>query len=128
MIVAAITGMVGGFLSDLLMRSGTRQPNEFTPLDNSSEEAERSEATSVHSAAEPWWQKVWQHGFEILQSIWGWLVVGVILSAVISVWVPPEWLAGISGLGIFPAMLLMLALSIPMYLSLIHISEPTRPY
>ena len=115
MIVAAITGMVGGFLSDLRMRSGTRQPNEFTPLDNSSEEAERSEATSVHSTAEPWWQKVWQHGFEILQSIWGWLVVGVILSAVISVWVPPEWLAGISGLGIFPAMLLMLAISIPMY-------------
>jgi copper chaperone CopZ len=59
--------------------------------------------------------KVWQHSFEILQSIWVWLVIGITLSAAINVWLPPSWLASISGLGIFPAMLLMLVLSIPMY-------------
>ena len=84
MILAAITGVVGGFLSDLPKKPNPRQPGELPLVNNSSEKAERSEATLAHSAAEPWWQKVWQHGFEILQSIWGWLVIGVILSAAIS--------------------------------------------
>ena len=115
MVVAAITGVVGGLLADLPAGTDTQKPDEFTPLTDKAEESDRSEVVVLHSTDEPWWQKVWEHGFEILQSIWIWLIIGVLLSAVISVWVPPAWLASISGLGIFPAMLLMLAISIPMY-------------
>ncbi|MDA8563706.1 permease [Mariniblastus sp.] len=115
MVVAAITGVAGGLLADLPSGTDTQLTNEFTPSAGKADETDQSKVALVYSADQPWWQKVWEHGFEILQSIWIWLIVGVILSAVISVWVPPSWLASISGLGIFPAMLLMLAISIPMY-------------
>jgi len=115
MILAAITGVIGGVLSDLPMKSDTRKRNEFTTATNESQINDQAGAKSVAALDEPWWRKVWDHGFEILQSIWVWLVVGLLLSAAINVWVPPSWLASISGLGLFPAMLLMLAVSIPMY-------------
>lgn len=107
MVVAAITGVVGGILSDLSAGHDTNARDKFA--------GPSVDSVSSSGSNEPWWQKIWDHGFEILQSIWIWLVIGMILSAAINVWVPTEWLAGISGLGIFPAMLLMLAISIPMY-------------
>ena len=112
MFVAAITGVIGGVLSDLPTNTDTPGPNEFTTSPNESGESEK---IARRSPDEPWWRKVWDHGFEILQSIWIWLIVGLLLSAAIKVWVPTSWLASISGLGLFPAMLLMLAISIPMY-------------
>lgn len=113
MIVAAITGVVGGVLSDLPSKEDAPAPSEFAPSNESVTQA--SEVTVIYATPGPWWWKVWQHGFEILQSIWVWLIIGVILSAIINVWLPPSWLAGISGLGLLPAMLLMLLVSIPMY-------------
>lgn len=115
MMVAAITGVVGGLLADLPSGTDTQASNEFTTSVDNADETQQSACASVDSTCQPWWRKVWDHGFEILQSIWIWLIIGMLLSAAISVWVPTSWLAGISGLGIFPAMLLMLAISIPMY-------------
>jgi uncharacterized membrane protein YraQ (UPF0718 family)/copper chaperone CopZ len=115
MLLAAITGVAGGILADLPSRHDTDSPDKFTNTPADSLNVINDQNTTRAVPSDPWWQKVWDHGFEILQSIWIWLVIGMLLSAAINVWVPTAWLAGISGLGIFPAMLLMLAISIPMY-------------
>jgi len=107
MVVAAITGVIGGILSDVLGSHSSDSTDKFT--------SPAVGSATCPESNDPWWRKIWDHGFEILQSIWIWLVIGMILSAAINVWVPSAWLAGISGLGIFPAMLLMLVISIPMY-------------
>jgi uncharacterized membrane protein YraQ (UPF0718 family)/copper chaperone CopZ len=120
MFVAAITGVIGGILSDI------PAPEDNQPSDTFAAEVEKQgkqgsdedgDSTLVPAAPRsvPLWKTVWAHGFEILQSIWIWLVVGVIVSALINIAIPPVWLASISDLGIFPAMLLMLMVSIPMY-------------
>ena len=115
MILAAITGVAGGILADLPSHHDTDSPAKFANTPDDSLNVISAQDTTRSESNDPWWQKVWDHGFEILQSIWIWLVVGMLLSAAINVWVPTSWLTGISGLGIFPAMLLMLAISIPMY-------------
>ncbi len=113
MMVAAITGVVGGMISDFPHKSDALGSSKFAPSIESIAPAPNT--TVAYSTSGPWWWKVWEHGFEILQSIWIWLVVGVLLSAIINVWLPPSWLASISGLGLLPAMLLMLLVSVPMY-------------
>ncbi len=111
MVVAAITGMIGGILADT-----------STGVTRESDDSGTEETEQIHSVRDPtsddqhpWWNRLWSHAIEILQSIWMWLIFGVVLSAAINIWLPPSWLASISGLGIFPAMLLTLAISVPMY-------------
>jgi hypothetical protein len=55
------------------------------------------------------------HGLSILRSIWGWLVLGVLVSAAIEVWVPDAWLEGLGALGILGAAGAALAVSLPLY-------------
>ncbi len=118
MVVAAVTGVIGGMLADLATDHETESAQKLNHSSACSTHTDATDARAtpspVHST-QPWWRKIWEHGFEILQAIWGWLMIGILLSAAINTWVPPTWLAGISGLGIFPAMLLMLIISIPMY-------------
>ena len=53
-----------------------------------------------------------RHGLEMIESIAGWLAVGVLASAAIETWVPPAAFAQLSGpLGL----LAVLALSLPLY-------------
>jgi uncharacterized membrane protein YraQ (UPF0718 family)/copper chaperone CopZ len=55
------------------------------------------------------------HAMDLLQAIWGWLVVGVLVSAAISLWVPPSIFLGLGELGGVLTMLAVLLISLPMY-------------
>jgi copper chaperone CopZ len=55
------------------------------------------------------------HGLEIIQSIWYWLVFGIVASAAIHEFVPGSFLTGIGSLGIVASALAALAISLPLY-------------
>ncbi len=68
-----------------------------------------------HTEAARTWAQAWEHGVELLQSIWGWLAVGILVSATLS-WALPEGALAESVLGSGPlAILAVLALSVPLY-------------
>jgi len=53
-----------------------------------------------------------EHMLSILRTIWHWIALGVIASAAITTWVPPDTLAGLGSVG---SMLAVLAVSVPLY-------------
>ena len=52
---------------------------------------------------------------EILRSIWGWLVVGILISAAIDIWVPDAVWAHVAAWGGLGAALTALVISLPLY-------------
>ena len=103
MVVAAVTGLIGGWITD-----ATERPvNDPLPLAETDGNTDAKRRRS--------WVDGWNHGIEIVRSIWIWLVVGVLLSAIIESWIPTDWIQSISGLGLFAAMLVMLVVSLPLY-------------
>lgn len=101
MLTALITGLLGGWLTEL---SGPRSEN--TPHATNDSEPLRTR---------PPFRELFTHGLEILRSIWVWLIVGVVLSAVITQIVPESWIASVAGYGTLTAMLLALTFSVPLY-------------
>ena len=96
---AAVTGALGGWLAD---RVG---PGEGVAQGPSVPRQKTSRG----------WRSMLDQALEVLRSIWGWLVIGVLISAAIEVWVPAEvWarVAAWSGLG---AAFLALVISLPLY-------------
>ncbi len=100
-LAAFVTGMIGGVLVNL-----TEKPEIAAPALTTAE-GERVRP----SAAE-----VLRYGiFDLLGSIDLWIVLGVLVSALITVLVPAGYLAGVDWAGGIPAMLAMLAIAIPLY-------------
>lgn len=98
---AAVTGIVGGFLVDGL---GNGRDDKTVP-----------DAMNDLTARESAVNRMLGHGLDIIQSIWPWLVVGILASAAIEAFVPSTFLSGIGELGILPSSLIALALSLPLY-------------
>ena len=68
---ALLTGIVGGFCAEKFI------------------DAPQHTDTNISCAtSEPTWHDAWQHSVQIIRSIWKWLVVGIILSAILSIYVP----------------------------------------
>ncbi|MCH9681928.1 MAG: permease [Deltaproteobacteria bacterium] len=97
---AAVTGLVGGWLANA---NGGRDPRATSVSDTATAPVDRS----VRGALD--------HALEVLRSIWGWLVFGIVVSAVISVLVPPAVFEVFTGGGAVVALLAVLVLSIPLY-------------
>lgn len=97
---AAVTGAVGGWLADAV----DDQPPQLPLLDG---QAERPPKRSV--------REVLSYAQMLLQSLWRWLVVGVLASALISKLVPTDSLSGLTGYGTLGAMLVTLVISLPLY-------------
>ena len=76
-----------------------------------SSESEKSSNDSVYIRI----QRGIAHALEIFQSIWLWMLVGVLLSAAISTFVPDQWIQGVRDLGSLGAMLIVLVLALPLY-------------
>ena len=109
MIAALVLGVVGGWLTNLSSRS---QVDETTlPVASSCCGSTHAHATNANS----WWKRAIVHCLEILESIWFWLVVGIVISALIQVVVPAAWIAQAGQLGTWGAMLLVLLISVPLY-------------
>ena len=99
LVSAAATGLVGGFLTDMAL------PETENTADNSSDA----------SAGRPSLSEGFEHGIDILQSIWKWLVVGVLAAAALEVYLPATWANEIAQVSPWLAMLAVLAISTPLY-------------
>jgi uncharacterized membrane protein YraQ (UPF0718 family)/copper chaperone CopZ len=94
---AAATGLVGGTLTGLLGEDHV------------------IEGAHEHAAAARTWRGALDHGLQLVQTIWGWLLFGVFASAAITVWVPQEWLGALSAGGGLLGMLAVLVVAVPLY-------------
>ncbi len=99
LLAAALTGLVGGWITDAVTDDATSQAESQT--------AEAAPERTVAAA--------WNHGVEVLRSVWRWLVFGVLLSAFITTVVPQSWLAGAGASNPLVALGLALLISIPLY-------------
>jgi uncharacterized membrane protein YraQ (UPF0718 family)/copper chaperone CopZ len=97
---AFITGFIGGALTD-------RFGGEAVQLDKGSAAGDAHEHRGLSGML--------AHADELLRSIWGWLAVGVLVSAAISVWLPTEVIAGLTQWGGLVTMGAVLLISLPMY-------------
>lgn len=98
MIVALVTGVLGGWATDAVVEE-RRSLAILTSDDN----VRRSFMSGV------------QHAVEIIRSIWIWLVMGIIVSAFITVLLPDEIVKSVAGWGTLVGSLLALLISMPMY-------------
>jgi uncharacterized protein len=96
---AGITGLVGGWLANSVSDS------ESSTIDDGvhSDSGGRTLSDMVG------------HAVELLQSIWQWLIFGVVASAAIGEFVPDGFFEAISGYGGLVASLAVLAFSLPLY-------------
>jgi uncharacterized protein len=95
---ALLTGVIGGWLADAVSTS----PN--TPVTDKEDDGER-----------PGIGEGIAHAVNVLRTIWGWLLFGVLASAAISLWIPTESLTAVASWGPLGAGLAALALSLPLY-------------
>lgn len=95
---AAVMGLVGGFLADAV-----GGPDEAAA------------ATSRTSASRPTWRQSLSHGLEILDMVLPWVVLGVVVSAALTAFVPEAVWTQLQSFGVLGGMLVALALSLPLY-------------
>ena len=96
---AAVTGLVGGLLTDVALP----------------ETGPKAGHTDDTNTERPSLREGFEHGIDILQSIWKWLVVGVLAAAALEVYLPATWANEISQVSPWLAMLAVLAISTPLY-------------
>lgn len=96
---AFVLGLFGGHLVEHFDHDATR-------------EAPAPSRTVQRNGA--WWRELVAHAVELIRMIWGWLVVGIAVSAVLTQWLPPmTWHQGIGGTLI--ASFVALLISLPLY-------------
>lgn len=98
---ALVTGVVGGWFTDA--------------VEPTTDELSITESSSAVDGSRRSWRELVDHALEILHSIWGWLVIGILLSAAITTLVPDSMLTGLAAYGGLAAMLVALAVSLPLY-------------
>ena len=93
---ATTTGILGGFISE----------NASPPVTKNTKikKSEKREVT---------WQDAWQHGVQLIRSIWGWLLVGILLSAAITTLVPDEFITSVPE-G-WMSLIVAIIISLPLY-------------
>ncbi len=100
-LAAAVTGIAGGLIVEHLDRG------------DAADAAAPSTETSRRDGG--WLPALYRHGLDIIRSIWRWLVFGVFVSAVITVFLPPDALSGVGTMGILASCFAALAISLPLY-------------
>lgn len=96
---AAVLGVFGGWLTDAV--AGGKRPEAVAPDPDSSRR---------HTLRDGW-----DHGVLLIRTIWHWLVFGVLVSAALTTFVPPETFSQFTAGGGALAMLAVLAVSVPLY-------------
>ena len=97
---AAVTGLLGGWWTNLKDRPTL--PIVAAPGGDSSAPVNR-------------WVAVWLHSLELLRSIWRWLVLGVVVSAAITAFVPTNAMSALANFGGLAAMVVTLIVALPLY-------------
>lgn len=101
--VALVTGWVGG----IVVGSTEKQPSLLNVV--------QPESQPVAPSQSKRWAAFREHFFMLIQSLWGWLVIGVLISAVISHWVPKDTISTLPGFTGWPSLFLVLLIAIPLY-------------
>ena len=101
LVSATVTGLVGGLWVEHATESQVLPENAMA-ASNATDEIRD-------------WRSGLEHGIQLIRSIWGWLLFGIILSAALQSLVPTETFASVQSLGAFGAALAALAISIPLY-------------
>jgi len=96
---ATLIGVVGGLISN---RWGGDSP-------------QLHENVHGHSHHGRGWKDMVDHGLDLVRTIWGWLVFGVLASAVITLYVPPAFFESLAAQGTVVACFAALAVSLPLY-------------
>ncbi|NRA39800.1 MAG: SO_0444 family Cu/Zn efflux transporter [Planctomycetes bacterium] len=114
-IAAFMTGIIGGILADEKSEASETESGVDSEHKNESEVAASCCAsTAGHSSIrEKIKAAVHFAVWDLLQAIWRWLLIGVIISAVIGVYLP-DIMPAIAGNGIL-TMFIVLLMSVPMY-------------
>lgn len=102
---ALIMGLIGGGLTQLLGDHSLSEP-ENDPVAKPASENPPLTSRLMDAVA---------HSTELIRSIWRWLVIGVLVSAVITWLMPANQLNSLAGASGVVAMLLTLAISLPLY-------------
>lgn len=112
-VAAAVMGVLGGWMTDRSGGNDTNTTNSETGLPIVTKITEPKPHS--HQPASRSWRELISHAVDMLRSIWVWLVVGVLVAAVIDQFRLSPLFDQINGAGLFPAMLLVLLFSIPLY-------------
>ena len=109
LISAAIMGILGGVWIDRKRDADAEAPSGTAGDRN-------DHATHDHNSNNSGgWGQLVPHAIDMLRSIWVWLLVGVVVSAVINQFNIEPLTAQINEWGLLPAMVLVLVFSIPLY-------------
>ena len=101
-VAALVTGLIGGFLVEQV---GT----DKTPTDHT-----LNNLHDHHNVATTW-REALRYGLdELIYPIWRWLVIGVLVSAAVTTWIPQDQFSTLTGAGLW-TLLLMIIISIPLY-------------
>jgi len=102
-LAAFVTGMIGGILVNITDNSGAEEPKPKT--------IDQSPGQLRNPIVE-----ILRYGiFDILSSIDIWIILGILISALITILIPPGFLAGQAWTQGMGGMLLVLAISLPLY-------------
>ena len=103
LVVAFITGIIGGTVVDLFDKEQASKREQV--LSN-------NQATGYR----PKLKEAVRFGvYELLGMIYGWIIVGIFVAALITVLIPPGYLSNIGWIGGIGGLLLMLAIALPLY-------------
>ena len=102
---AAVTGILGGISVDQL--EGDDQQLVVLGTNPTEGSGCCQQSSKLRQAV--------SYGIDLIHSIWGWLAVGVLISAAITVFLPPERMTWTSDAGVFTSSLMVLVLSVPLY-------------
>ena len=109
LVSAAIMGILGGVWIDRKLPDPSTKSRELNVINSG------PQAHDHVSEKQKGWGQLVPHAIDMLRSIWLWLIVGVIVSAVINQFNIEPLTAQINEWGLLPAMVLVLVFSIPLY-------------
>lgn len=110
MVTAAVTGLIGGWITDVTDPAD----GQNLAVDQCAGSTTGSMTTEM-PRSRPSWREMIPHSIEILHSIWLWLLIGIVISALIETLGFESILTRVNEAGLFASMLLMLTISIPLY-------------
>ena len=109
---AAVTGVAGGWWVEGMKDDGAPVEDE-TPAEDAHQGTERELMLGDRVLRKV--TDMVDHGAELLQSIWRWVAVGILVSAAIEVLLPQQAWLDLAALGTFGAAAAALVISLPLY-------------
>lgn len=109
---AAVTGIAGGWWVEAMKDDGAPVEDE-APVEEGGVEAGGGQR--IGGTVLPKIREMIDHGGELLQSIWRWVAVGILVSAAIEVLLPQQAWLDLAALGTFGAAAAALVISLPLY-------------